>query len=191
MSAEQRLAQLGLVLPPPVKVPPNVSINFVWARRHGDRVLLSGHGPQAPDGSIAPPFGQVGGAVTPEQAYEAARLADARSSCHPSPQHWQLWTTSPPGFRRRATWRWPPDSPQRPMCSTGAPTCWSRFSDATSAPMPGPAIGVAGPAAELPRRHRRRGGADAGHALKGRIRRFSTTKEAKPHPLGLPAVRML
>jgi enamine deaminase RidA (YjgF/YER057c/UK114 family) len=75
MSAEQRLAQLGLVLPPPAKVPPNVKLNFAWARRHGNRVLLSGHGPQAPDGSIVQPFGQVGGEVSPQEAYQAARLA--------------------------------------------------------------------------------------------------------------------
>lgn len=75
MSAEERLAALGLTLPPPVAVPPNVTINFAWARRHGDRVVLSGHGPQAADGSIAPPFGPVGGTVTADEAYRAARLA--------------------------------------------------------------------------------------------------------------------
>jgi enamine deaminase RidA (YjgF/YER057c/UK114 family) len=75
VSAEERLLQLGLTLPPPIKVPPNVNVNFAWARRYGDRIILSGHGPQAPDGSIAPPFGQVGGPVSPEQAYQAARLA--------------------------------------------------------------------------------------------------------------------
>ena len=39
----------------------------------GKRVLVSGHGPQELDGSIAQPLGQVGTDVTPEQAAEAAR----------------------------------------------------------------------------------------------------------------------
>jgi enamine deaminase RidA (YjgF/YER057c/UK114 family) len=40
-----------------------------------DRVYVSGHGPQAADGSVVGPFGRVGLEVTPEQAAEAARLA--------------------------------------------------------------------------------------------------------------------
>ena len=40
----------------------------------GDRALVSGHGPQNPDGSIAGPFGKVGAGVTVEQGYAAARL---------------------------------------------------------------------------------------------------------------------
>lgn len=44
------------------------------ARVPRTRAHISGHGPQRPDGSIAEPFGKVEEAVTPEQAYEAARL---------------------------------------------------------------------------------------------------------------------
>jgi enamine deaminase RidA (YjgF/YER057c/UK114 family) len=40
----------------------------------GDRALISGHGPQHPDGSLAGPFGKVGADVTVEQGYQAARL---------------------------------------------------------------------------------------------------------------------
>ncbi len=42
---------------------------------HGDRVFISGHGPQAPDGAVIGPFGRVGAEVSPEEAAEAARLA--------------------------------------------------------------------------------------------------------------------
>ena len=38
----------------------------------GDHVLISGHGPQNPDGSLAGPFGKVGTEVTLEQAQEVA-----------------------------------------------------------------------------------------------------------------------
>ena len=71
---EKKLAAEGLVLPAPIQLPPNVKLAFPWTRRHGDRVILSGHGPLLPDGSLAPPFGKVGAEVTPEDAYRAARL---------------------------------------------------------------------------------------------------------------------
>lgn len=70
---EQRLAELGLTLPPPLTLPPGVSLPFPWVNIRGDRAWISGHGPQAADGSTAGPFGAVGDAVTLEQAQEAAR----------------------------------------------------------------------------------------------------------------------
>jgi len=75
MEIEKRLQALGLILPEPAKLPKNIVLDFAWARMFGTRVLISGHGPQAPDGSIVGPFGHVGSEVTPEQAVEAARLA--------------------------------------------------------------------------------------------------------------------
>ena len=75
MQIEQRLEQLGLVLPEPTKVPPGVQIPFAWVRLHGDRAYVSGHGPLNRDGSPAPPFGRVGAEVSAEQGYAAARLA--------------------------------------------------------------------------------------------------------------------
>ena len=75
MQIEQRLRQLGLVLPEPTKVPPGVQIPFAWVRLHGDRAYVSGHGPLNRDGSPAPPFGRVGAEVSAEQGYAAARLA--------------------------------------------------------------------------------------------------------------------
>ncbi len=75
MSIEARISAMGLILPEPAKTPPGLVIDFAWARLHGDRLYLSGHGPQAPDGTIVGPFGAVGADVTPEQAAQAARLA--------------------------------------------------------------------------------------------------------------------
>jgi enamine deaminase RidA (YjgF/YER057c/UK114 family) len=49
-------------------------VSFAWVRVHGDRAYISGHGPQNPDGSIAEPLGKVGVEVSPERAYELARL---------------------------------------------------------------------------------------------------------------------
>ena len=73
MVIEQRLAELGLVLPEPMKLPPGLALPFPWVRVHGDRAYVSGHGPLEADGSLAQPLGKVGAGVTEEQAYEAAR----------------------------------------------------------------------------------------------------------------------
>ena len=69
-----RLADRGLVLPPPLTPPPGVVLPFAVVRLVGTRAIVSGHGPQGPDGSIAGPLGKVGAAVSLDQAYEAARL---------------------------------------------------------------------------------------------------------------------
>jgi enamine deaminase RidA (YjgF/YER057c/UK114 family) len=71
---ESRLAELGLRLPEPMKLPAGATLPFPWVRVHGDRAFVSGHGPLLPDGTVAGPFGKVGDQVTPEQAYQAARL---------------------------------------------------------------------------------------------------------------------
>lgn len=73
MRIEARLAELGLTLPPPLKVPPGVRLPFSFVRVVGDRACVSGHGPQAEDGSTAGPFGKVGSEVTLEEGYAAAR----------------------------------------------------------------------------------------------------------------------
>jgi enamine deaminase RidA (YjgF/YER057c/UK114 family) len=71
---EQRLADLGLVLPPPVKPPPGVVLPFRFVRIVGSRAYISGHSAQNPDGSIASPLGKLGKELTVEQGYVAARL---------------------------------------------------------------------------------------------------------------------
>ena len=71
---EERLSAFGLVLPPPVKPPAGVKLPFQFVRLVGHRALISGHGPQNPDGSLAAPFGKLGREVSLEQGYAAARL---------------------------------------------------------------------------------------------------------------------
>jgi len=75
MEVEATLQSLGLVLPAPAKLPPGVEVPFAWVRIFGDRAYVSGHGPLAPDGSPAGPFGRVGAEVSAEEAYAAARSA--------------------------------------------------------------------------------------------------------------------
>ena len=55
---EARLQALGLVLPEPVQLPPDVRLPFAWVRVRGSRAFVSGHGPQQPDGSLAEPPSQ-------------------------------------------------------------------------------------------------------------------------------------
>lgn len=75
MSAiEQRISARGFVLPLPPVFPQGIVLPFQSVRIIGKRALVSGHGPQTPDGSFAPPFGKVGAEVSFEQGYEAARL---------------------------------------------------------------------------------------------------------------------
>jgi enamine deaminase RidA (YjgF/YER057c/UK114 family) len=68
MSAEARLTELGLELPPP-SVPGASYITFV---RTGNLVYTSGHGPRAADGSSI--TGKVGVDLDVDEAREAARL---------------------------------------------------------------------------------------------------------------------
>jgi enamine deaminase RidA (YjgF/YER057c/UK114 family) len=71
---ETRLADLGLVLPPAFVPPPGVRLPFKAVRVVGTRAFVSGHGPQRADGSMSRMRGRVGEQVSPDQAYEAARL---------------------------------------------------------------------------------------------------------------------
>jgi enamine deaminase RidA (YjgF/YER057c/UK114 family) len=68
MSAEQKLAELGLTLPP---LPKPVG-NYVPFKRAGDLIFLSGQGPRRPDGGTF--TGKVGRDVSIEEAYEHAKL---------------------------------------------------------------------------------------------------------------------
>ena len=71
---EAKLAELGLQLPAPIKLPPGVVLSFPWVRVLGERAFVSGHGALADDGALAQPLGKVGGEVTLEQGYQSARL---------------------------------------------------------------------------------------------------------------------
>ena len=66
-----RLAELGLTLPAPPAAPPGVRLPFAFVRVHGDFAYVSGHGPL--DGDRVLFTGRVGGEVSVEQGYEAAR----------------------------------------------------------------------------------------------------------------------
>ncbi|MGH6893351.1 MAG: RidA family protein, partial [Dongiaceae bacterium] len=50
-----------------------IALLFPWVNVRGERVFVSGHGPQNFDGSLAGPFGKVGTDVSIEQAQELAR----------------------------------------------------------------------------------------------------------------------
>ena len=68
MSPTQRLARLGLALPPPAEP----IGNYVPWRLAGNMLFLSGVGPRHPNGIVT--FGKVGQALTIDQGYEAAKL---------------------------------------------------------------------------------------------------------------------
>ncbi len=68
MSAQARLAELGIVLPEPMR-PAGL---YRSAVRVGDLIFLSGAAPVRPDGSTV--TGKVGGAIDLETARNAARL---------------------------------------------------------------------------------------------------------------------
>src|SRR6185437_16090475 len=68
MSADQRLANLGLTLPSP----PKPIGNYVPFRLAGNLLFLSGVGPRRADETMI--TGKVGLDLTVEQGYEAAKL---------------------------------------------------------------------------------------------------------------------
>src|SRR4051794_15984246 len=70
---DDRIAQLGLTLPPPLVPPAGVHLPFASVRVVGSLTYVAGHSPQADDGSIAGPLGKVGKDLDVEQGYLAAR----------------------------------------------------------------------------------------------------------------------
>jgi len=73
-AVENKIRSLGLLLPPRPQPPPGVLLPFQFVRIVGRRALISGHGPQNPDGSFAVPLGKLGRELNVEQGYAAARL---------------------------------------------------------------------------------------------------------------------
>lgn len=57
-----------------MSAPPGVLLPFSPVVVRGDRAVVSGHGPQEPDGSLARPLGKVGADLSAEQGHQAARL---------------------------------------------------------------------------------------------------------------------
>jgi enamine deaminase RidA (YjgF/YER057c/UK114 family) len=74
MEIESRLARLGLTLPGPIITPAGVRLPFSFVRVRGNRALVSGHGPQNPDGSLVLAVGKLGRELGVEEGYRAARL---------------------------------------------------------------------------------------------------------------------
>lgn len=70
---EQKLADQRLILPEPLQLPSGMKLPFPWVLVRGNRVYISGHGPQERDGQPAGPFGAVGESVSIDEGYEAAR----------------------------------------------------------------------------------------------------------------------
>lgn len=68
MTPEEKLAQMGLTLPPT----PTPAGNYVPFKRDGAIAYLAGQGPRKADGSLH--TGKVGADVTVETAYEHAKL---------------------------------------------------------------------------------------------------------------------
>jgi enamine deaminase RidA (YjgF/YER057c/UK114 family) len=69
---EDRLGELGLSLPKPFAPPPGVQFKFDLVTVSGGLAYVSGHLPT--DGAEILVQGKVGGEVSVEQGYEAARL---------------------------------------------------------------------------------------------------------------------
>ena len=70
---EERLAQLGLTLPPPVQLPEGLVLPFAMVNVRGNRATISGHPRHGMDGKIDGPFGVLGQTMTTQEGYAAAR----------------------------------------------------------------------------------------------------------------------
>jgi hypothetical protein len=64
VQVEAKLAELGVVLPAPMKVPDNYRPMWRQVRVIGDRAVIAGPGPRGEDGSPLGPGGKVGHDLT-------------------------------------------------------------------------------------------------------------------------------
>jgi len=74
MTIDERVRELGLVLPEPFRSPTGAAYPFSWVRMRGNRAYVSGHLPLEPNGTLAEPRGKVGESLSIEQGAAAARL---------------------------------------------------------------------------------------------------------------------
>ena len=74
MTIDERVRELGLVLPEPFRSPTGAAYPFSWVRVRDSRAYVSGHLPLQPDGTLAEPRGKVGEALSIAQGAAAARL---------------------------------------------------------------------------------------------------------------------
>ena len=70
IAALERLAALGLELPPAMRIPGQ---KFETVQVSGNRITIAGHLPFDVDGKLAKPLGKVGAEVDADEAHEAAR----------------------------------------------------------------------------------------------------------------------
>lgn len=70
---EDRLAALGLELPPPMMAPPGVRLPFAFINVREGQALISGHPRTGPDGNISGPYGVVGQDMSTKEAMDEAR----------------------------------------------------------------------------------------------------------------------
>jgi hypothetical protein len=73
MNPEDRMEFLSLTLSAPLIIPTGADFSFPWVQLVDDVLYISGHLAQNTDGSIAGPFGVVGGEVSLEQAHASAK----------------------------------------------------------------------------------------------------------------------
>lgn len=66
----QRLAELGLELPPAMRIPGQ---KFETVRVSGNLIAIAGHLPFDKSGKLSKPLGKVGAEVSADEAYQAAR----------------------------------------------------------------------------------------------------------------------
>lgn len=74
MTIDERIEELGLILPEAFRSPTGAVYPFSWVRVRGNRAYISGHLPLNPDGTLAEPLGKIGESLSIEQGAQAARL---------------------------------------------------------------------------------------------------------------------
>jgi enamine deaminase RidA (YjgF/YER057c/UK114 family) len=74
MTIDERVEELGLILPEAFRSPTGAAYPFSWVRIRGNRAYISGHLPLQPNGTLAEPRGKVGESVSIEHGAAAARL---------------------------------------------------------------------------------------------------------------------
>ena len=70
---EKKIYELGLKLPKPIKLAPELVLPFNFINIRDNRALISGHPRQSKDGLIDGPYGKVGEDLTTEEAKFASK----------------------------------------------------------------------------------------------------------------------
>ena len=70
---EEKLSELGHVLPGAARVPKGLHLPFTFINIRGDRALISGHPKQDATGAIAGPYGVLGADMNTRQGYQEAQ----------------------------------------------------------------------------------------------------------------------